>query len=110
MAVPVAFGKGAHVARRERMVAEVVDQHRLPLDHDQQFVLPFVPVALRRPRPRLEDDMAGAEIGQARRRREAPVPAPVHLVGVDRGIAGGVALRDGIEVELGHGESIARTA
>ena len=53
----------------------ILDQHRLALDHHQQFVLAFVPMALGRPGAGLQPDMARAEIAEAERRREAAIPA-----------------------------------
>jgi len=63
MAVPRPLGPGRKIARAEKRPAFVLDQHRLPGQHHDKFVLSIMPMALAGPGPRLESDMADPEVG-----------------------------------------------
>src|SRR5690348_6706733 len=102
MAVGAALGPGRAIASAEDSPAVILDEHRLAFDHHQELVLAVVPVPLRRPGARLQHDVAGAEVGEARRRTQPPVPASGYVLVERRRIAGPVGLLDGVEIDLGH--------
>jgi hypothetical protein len=110
VAVGAALGPRRAIARLQDRSAVVLDQHRLPFEHDEEFVLSIVPVPLRRPGAGLESHVTDPEVGEPRCGRETAVPPASNLAVEGCGIAGAVHLLDGIEVDLGHGGAINRSA
>ena len=82
--------------------AIVLDEDRLSFQHDDEFVLFVMPVALAGNAARFQADAADAELGEpARRRQLADMPFR-HVGGERHGIGGAAGLFDCIQVELGH--------
>ena len=100
------FGKAAMSPGPQHGSAVVLDQHRLALEHHQQFVLALVPVALARPGAGLEPDhgwrrsRSGRSAG-ASRRYQRPATSSVER----RRIAGAVGFLDGGKIDFRHGDS-----
>src|SRR4051794_8994807 len=110
MAVRRALGPGGAVANLEHCPAVILDEHRFPLKHDEELILPIMPVTLGRPGPRFQNDVADAKFGEAGDRSEPAIPAPGDLLVERRRIAGAVDLFDGVKVDLGHDRPNSRTA
>src|ERR1043165_8920211 len=64
--VGLASRKGHVHARRERILAVLVDQYELALQHEDEFVLLLVPVTERGGGSRLKGKMVDAELGYAK--------------------------------------------
>ena len=62
MAVRHVLGKDRTVARMQNGLAILFDQHRLAIEHYDEFVDTFVPVPLARPGAGLQYAMADADI------------------------------------------------
>ena len=106
MAIGAAHRPGRDIAGAQHSAGIVLHQHGLSAQHHQQLILALMPVALGRPGARLQHHMARPEGSQPRRRCQPAPPAPFHFPVERRGIAGRVGLRDGFDIELGHGGAL----
>src|SRR3569833_4118088 len=71
MPIPRPFREGREITGAEHNASRIFDQHSFAGGHDHELVLTIVPVPLRGPGPRLQDDLADSKIGQAGSRRNA---------------------------------------
>jgi hypothetical protein len=83
---------GRNIARTHDRFAFVLDEYCFARENDDQFVLVFMPVPLRRPRARPQHDMACPHQRQPARRSQPAPPPAFDLLVERRWIAGGVAL------------------
>jgi hypothetical protein len=102
VAIFFALGETGAVSGAHRVAAIVIDEYSLARDHHEEFIFILMPVALGRPGPGFQHDMAHAEIRQTRCGREAAIPAVLHLACVEWRISSGIGLGDIGEVELGQ--------
>ena len=63
VSVSRSFRPGREVAGAKDCPSIILDQHRLPGQHHDKFVLSIMPMALAGPGPGLERDMADPEVG-----------------------------------------------
>src|SRR5207248_1179094 len=110
VSVAHAFGPADDVARTNLRFAFILDEDGTAGKHHQELVLALMPMALARPGARLKDDVARAKLGQARRLRQAALPASGDGLVERRRIAGPVARLERIKVDLGHACRISRSA
>jgi hypothetical protein len=90
------------IPRAKQGLAVVLDEHRFTVEHYDELVDPFVPVALAGDSARLEHDMADADIGQAAGRSQPPETPPPHLRRERHRVAGPVGLLHRFEIDLRH--------
>ena len=103
MSVRQIFRESRAIARPQNRLAVLLDQHGLALKHHDKFIEALVPVPLRRPGARLEDDMTDTDFRQSAGCSKPAIAAAGNILVIWRRVAGGVGLRDRSEVDLGHG-------
>lgn len=106
LAIAIILGEGGNIPRAHHGFSAVIDKHGLARDHDDQFVLSLMPVALRRPGARLQHDMARPEIFDAGCGRKTAIPAFLHHPGMLGRATGCICLRDCVQINFGHSRSM----
>ena len=102
MAVRHVLRKSRAIAGAQHGLALILDQHRLALQHDEELVDPFMPMALAGNPARIEHDMTDAKLGQPARRPDPSVMPPAHLRRIRHRVTGAVGLFDRVDIELRH--------